>query len=125
MEWDIYIKPEFLALLPVLYSLAELLKKTKLRRWLIPYVLTAVSIATAVGYCLAMHGEITVPRFVTAAMQGVFLAFATIGTHQLIKQATVCRCAEKTVIENGENDGEGEDDNKPTDKEKPDNEKLN
>ncbi|HOV68938.1 MAG TPA: phage holin family protein [Clostridia bacterium] len=80
MDFEAYIKPELLILIPVLYVMGMLLKKLpKIPDWIIPFGLLGVSLML----CIAMIGW-----SVQAIIQAVFVAAATVFGNQLIKQGT-------------------------------------
>jgi uncharacterized membrane protein len=70
---------EALILIPVLFVLGTIIKKTpNVKDWVIPYVLLVLS----VGLTVALMG-----LTVEAVIQGILVAGATVFSHQLIKQA--------------------------------------
>lgn len=80
------IKPELLIMMPVLYTIAELIKKTKVKTWKIPFILWGVSILLTFLYLLTVYTF--VQCIYTGIVQGTFLAMATVGSNQFYKQAT-------------------------------------
>jgi len=74
-----FIVEKALVLVPVLWVIGYYLKKTpRVYDWVIPWVLTAVGIAGAIGLM-----GVTVD----AILQGVLVSGAAVLGHQLIKQA--------------------------------------
>lgn len=74
-----YVIEEALILIPVLFVLGTIIKKTpNVKDWIIPYVLLVIGVALTV----ALMGY-----SVEAIIQGVLVAGATVFSHQLIKQA--------------------------------------
>lgn len=90
MDFQEYIKPELLILIPVLYIIGVALKKSNAKDKLIPFILGAVSIFLTAVYLFAtsdINGakEIATAVF-TALTQGVLIAGASVYANQLIKQ---------------------------------------
>lgn len=104
-----YIKPELMFLLPVLYVVAEIIKRTPLKNWLIPFILWGVSVILTVAYLLC--GEVSLENFLAGLIQGTLLAMATVGTNQLLKQAT-----EKRAEDNAEAEAAKQKNNSPQEK---------
>jgi hypothetical protein len=74
-----YVIEEALILIPVLFVLGTIIKKTpNVKDWVIPYVLLVLS----AGLTIALMG-----LTVEAVIQGILVAGATVFSHQLIKQA--------------------------------------
>lgn len=74
-----YVIEEALILIPVLFVLGAIIKKTpNVKDWIIPYVLLIVGVVLTV----AMLGYT-----VEAIIQGILVTGATVFSHQLIKQA--------------------------------------
>ena len=87
------IKPELLILLPVLYVIAEIIKVTTIKNWLIPFILWGVSIVLVTCYLL-INNSFSDSLF-TGIVQGTIIAMATVGGNQFFKQAT-----EKRITDN-------------------------
>ena len=78
MEVLEYIISEALIIIPALWILGSFLKKTpKIGDWLIPWILLAAGVLTAIGI---------LGFTVDAAVQGVLVAGAAVLGHQLLKQ---------------------------------------
>lgn len=89
------IRPEFLIFLPVLYTVAEIVKATKkVNNWLIPFILWGVSVVLVFCFTLLTHSLLD--SILIAAVQGTILAMATVGGNQFYKQAM-----EKRQIDSG------------------------
>ena len=91
MNWQEFIKPELLILIPVLYFIGVAVKKSRIRDSLIPVILGAVSVILTAIYLIAsteIHGvnEVFAAIF-TALTQGVLCAAASVYSNQIIKQA--------------------------------------
>ena len=86
MDFQSYIIPELLILIPVLFVLGWAVKKSKIilpKR--IPLFLIGVGIALAVFWSIANHGPAPISVWV-GITQGVLCAAGAVLTHQLIKQ---------------------------------------
>lgn len=91
MNYQEFIKPELLILIPVLYFIGIAIKKSAIRDALIPFILGAVGIVISAIYLLAsteISGlqEVATAIF-TALTQGILCAAASVYSNQLIKQA--------------------------------------
>ena len=92
MNFEEFIKPELLILIPVLYLIGAGLKKSKkISDSLIPMILGGVGVLLSALWVLAMSDvlngkEIAVAIF-TAVTQGVLIAGASVYANQFIKQA--------------------------------------
>lgn len=73
-----YVVEQALILVPVLYILGLLLKQSKVKDWLIPWVLLICGVAGAI----ALMGFNA-----TAVIQGILVAGVTVYTNQLFKQS--------------------------------------
>lgn len=91
MNYQEFIKPEILVLIPVLYFIGMAIKKSAIKDTLIPFILGVVGILLAGIYVFAteeINGSQAVATAVfTAITQGVLVAAASVYTNQLIKQA--------------------------------------
>ena len=90
MDYSEFIRPELLTLIPVLYVIGEVIKRSELRNALIPWILGAVGIFAAAVYLFATD-EISGARAVAAAIftaftQGILCAAASVYANQLYKQ---------------------------------------
>lgn len=81
-----YIKPELLVLIPVLYILGLMLKKTeKINDKYIPVMLGIIGIVLSAIYVAAGSGICLMSVF-TAITQGILVAGAAVYVNQLVKQ---------------------------------------
>lgn len=81
-----YIKPELLVLIPVLYILGVMFKKTeKINDKYIPVMLGIIGIVLSAIYVAAVSGICLMSVF-TAITQGILLAGAAVYVNQLVKQ---------------------------------------
>lgn len=87
------INPVLMVLLPVLYTIAEIIKMTPVKRWLIPFILWGISVMLTIIYLLSE--EIALTNVFTGIFQGTLLSMITVGGNQFVKQAT-----EKRIIDN-------------------------
>ena len=86
MDYTEFIKPELLVLIPALYALGMVLKKTeKIKDNYIPAILTVVSIALTCLYVLGTEGVTAVSIF-TAIVQGLICVAGAVYGNQIIKQ---------------------------------------
>ena len=88
MEFQEYIKPELLILIPVLYLIGIALKKSKFKDKFIPWVLGVFSIVLSGIWVFAnadTSGNVLTAIF-TVITQGVLIAGASVYVNQLIKQ---------------------------------------
>ena len=108
-----YIRPELLALVPVLYVIGTWLKKSTLRDENIPLCLGIIGVSLASLYVLAVFSLTGLRAWlianITAITQGVLCAGAAVFANQLFKQGSKlkdCMCtqtaasAKKTKGEN-------------------------
>ena len=89
MDFQEYIKPELLILIPVLYLIGIALKKSEFKDKFIPWVLGAISIVLSGIWVFAnadTSGNVLIAIF-TVITQGVLIAGASVYVNQLIKQA--------------------------------------
>ena len=99
------IKPELLFLLPVLYVIAEIIKRTPLKNWLIPFILRGISVAMVVIYLFTE--EISLENLLSGVIQGTIIAMTTIGGNQLFRQATDKRVEDNVEAKLNEQTSEG------------------
>lgn len=91
MDFQEFIKPELLILIPVLYLIGEGIKHSKISdRW-IPLLLGAIGIVLSCLYITATEIVIVDTQSVATAMftaitQGILCAGASVYTNQIIKQ---------------------------------------
>ena len=90
MELTNYLCPELLVLVPVLYVLGVILKKSPLQDWLIPFVLCCAGCVLSFAY-LAAKGVDSPADWLTvvytAITQGILSAACSVYVKNLIKQA--------------------------------------
>ncbi len=91
MNYQDYIKPELLILIPVLYFVGVAIKKSKIKDALIPFILGVSGVLLAFIYLMAAE-PITGAQSVftalwTAITQGILTAAAAVYSNQIIKQA--------------------------------------
>ena len=87
---ECYIKSELLVLVPVLYLLGSLLKRSRVKDERIPLILGAASVALCCVWVFATTPissakEVLLAVF-TAVTQGLLLAGTSVYTHQIVKQ---------------------------------------
>ena len=88
MDYSSYINAELLILVPVLYGLGAVIKKTeKIKDNYIPLMLTVIGIALSSLYVLATEG-VTLLSVFTGIVQGVLVAAAAVYANQLVKQSS-------------------------------------
>ena len=92
MNFEDYIKPELLVLIPVLYLVGVAIKKSNLNdRW-IPIVLGAAGVVLAGQYIFATTdmsgGKDAVMAVFVALTQGILTAGASVYANQIYKQIT-------------------------------------
>ena len=90
MNFNEFIKPELLVLIPVLYLIGMAVKKSKVADKFIPWILGGVSVALSALWILATSfpadaSEAAMAVF-TAITQGVLIAGASVYVNQLVKQ---------------------------------------
>ena len=92
MNYQEFIKPELLILIPVLYFVGMAIKKSKMRDNFIPFILGVVGVIFAGVYLFAVDEIIGTQAIATAIFtaftQGVLCAAASVYTNQIIKQAS-------------------------------------
>lgn len=85
-----YVRAELLILIPVLYLIGMALKKSKLKDWLIPFLLGVISITLCALWIMAnsiIHSPADVAAAVFSAVsQGILVAGASVYANQLFKQ---------------------------------------
>jgi uncharacterized membrane protein len=91
MDFNEYIKPELLILIPVLYLIGIGIKKSKIQDKFIPLLLGAVGVVLSSIYVFAFAELITAQTFMqclfTAITQGILCAGASVYVNQIIKQS--------------------------------------
>lgn len=91
MNFEEFIKPELLVLIPVLYLVGAAIKKSAIRDKLIPAILGAVAVILAAMYVFATTDigcakDAVMAAFV-AITQGILIAGASVYANQIVKQA--------------------------------------
>lgn len=92
MDFQQFIKPELLILIPVLFLIGEGIKHSKIADWLIPFILGGVGIVLACLYIMAteivlVSTQAVATALFTAITQGILCAGASVYVDQIIKQA--------------------------------------
>jgi hypothetical protein len=86
MNYQDYIKPELLILIPVLYIMGLIIKSTEaIKNKYIPAILGLAGIALASLYVIATEG-LTGTSLFTAITQGILAAGAAVYANELIDQ---------------------------------------
>ena len=91
MNWQEFIKPELLVLIPVLYFIGKGIKKSPIKDNFIPILLGGTGVLFAGIYLFAAEEVIGTQAVFTAIFtaftQGILCAAAAVYSDQLIKQA--------------------------------------
>ncbi len=91
MNFQEFIKPELLILIPVLYFIGVAIKKSKVKDNIIPFILGIVAVLLSGLYIFAtdeINGTQAVATAIfTAITQGVLVAAASVYANQIIKQS--------------------------------------
>ena len=91
MNFEKFIRPELLILIPVLYIIGIGLKKSRLRDTLIPLVLGGISVALSAVWVIATSDIFTLKdvanALFVAVTQGVLAAGASVYCNQLYVQS--------------------------------------
>lgn len=91
MNWQDFIKPELLILIPVLYFIGIAIKKSPIHDAFIPVLLGGTGILLAGIYLFAVDSvsgsQAVFTAIFTAITQGVLCAAAAVYANQIIKQA--------------------------------------
>ena len=91
MDFQEYIKPELLILIPVLYLIGIAIKKSNLADKYIPFILGIVSVLLSGLYLFATEpisgGQAIATAIFTALTQGILIAGASVYANELVKQA--------------------------------------
>lgn len=108
MNWQEFIKPELLILIPVLFFAGEAIKKSKINNAAIPFILGIAGAVLSAIYLFASNHisgtqEVATAVF-TALTQGVLVAAASVYGDQILKQATKSREESKEKEEKAEHD---------------------
>lgn len=82
MDFTKYILENMLVLVPVLYIIGAMIKKTpRVKDWLIPWIILGLGVL----FALAIGISLGIP-IVDAIIQGILVAGVTVFTNQLITQ---------------------------------------
>lgn len=91
MNFQQYIKPELLILIPVLYLIGKALKQSEFNNKFIPLILGAISVVLSGVYVFAIEpvtgAQGVATALFTAITQGILCAGASVYTNELITQA--------------------------------------
>lgn len=91
MNYQEYIKPELLVLIPVLYFIGMAIKRSRIRDTFIPLILGAISVVLSLVYLLAMETvngvQDVFTAIFTALTQGILCAATAVYSNQIYKQA--------------------------------------
>lgn len=91
MNYEEFIKPELLILIPVLYFIGIAIKKSAIKDNYIPLILGGIAIVLSGIYLFAtdeiMGAQAIATAIFTAITQGILCAAASVYTNQIIKQA--------------------------------------
>lgn len=91
MNFQEFINPELLILIPVLYVLGEAIKKSAIHNKFIPLALGIVSVVLCALWVFSTNeivgGKEILMAIFTSITQGVLIAGATVYTNQLLVQA--------------------------------------
>lgn len=91
MDFENYIKPELLILIPVMYLIGVAIKKSAVKDKYIPLILGGISIVLCTIWIFANSksfgaSEVLIAIF-SALTQGILIAGASVYANQLIKQS--------------------------------------
>lgn len=91
MSFNDYIKPEFFVLIPVLWFVGWAIKKSNVKNCIIPFILTALSVALCTIYGFATLDIFGVKNILMCVFvsltQGVIATACAVFGDQVIKQA--------------------------------------
>lgn len=88
MNFNDYVLPELLILVPVLYGLGAVIKNTeKIKDNYIPALLTLCGVVLSCLYVIGTQG-ISAEAVFTSIVQGILVAAAAVYANQLIKQSS-------------------------------------
>ena len=91
MNYQDFIKPELLVLIPVLYFIGTAIKKSKISDNKIPFILGGIAVVLSGIYLFATEeiigAQAVATAIFTAITQGVLCAAATVYTNEIITQS--------------------------------------
>lgn len=87
MNFEEYIEPSLLVLVPVLYLIGMALKRSSVKDNLIPLIIGACGVLLACMYLMSSQGVCTESLF-AGIVQGVLCAGASVYVNQAYKQIT-------------------------------------
>ena len=92
MDYQNFIAPELLVLVPVLYGAGRVIKDSACPDKYIPAILTALSIGFTILYTFSANPIIGLQAIAqaifTALTQGILIASASVYTNEMMKQLT-------------------------------------
>ena len=86
MDFNTYIKPELLVLIPVLITAGKFIKDSKIDSRHIPLILSCISVVLSCGYLCIVVGENIWHSLITGIIQGILLAGASVYGNQIFRQ---------------------------------------
>lgn len=90
MDFSAYIDPELYIIIPVLYIIGTIIKKSKINDKWIPLILGAIGVIFAVAYKLTANipsGGVEILKLCVAALsQGILCAAASVYANNIVKQ---------------------------------------
>jgi len=108
VNWQDFIKPELLVLVPVLYFVGLAIKKSQIKDAAIPFILGCAGAFLSAIYLFAstpISGAQAIATAVfTAITQGVLVAAASVYGNQILKQASKGKKEAEEEKENAEHD---------------------
>ena len=85
MDFSVYVKPELLILIPVLYIIGEMIKGSKtVQNRFIPVILGCIGVGLSILYVVATEG-VTLLGFFIAITQGILVAGASVYANEIKK----------------------------------------
>ena len=85
MDFNVYIKPELLVLIPVLFVIGKMIKGSKtVQNRFIPVILGCTGVGLSILYVVATEG-VSALGFFTAITQGILVAGASVYANELKK----------------------------------------
>ena len=92
MDFNNYIKPELLILIPVIYLIGIAIKKSAIKDKFIPFILGGISIALCAIWifasCETYNATDVMFAIFGAITQGILIAGASVYINQIAKQST-------------------------------------